>query len=298
MSAPLPGYFQKLAHLLNEHSGLLLAEEKSYLAETRLKPVAQKWGYSGIEALVRALGQDGEAALFDEVIDAMTTNESYFFRDAAPFRGFREQVVPTLLERRAGTKRLHIWSAACSSGQEPYSLAMLLAEMGERLKGWSVRILATDISQEMLDRARRGVFTQFEARRGVPQAMLRKYFEQSGDHWRVVDEIRRMVEFRHFNLLRHPSPLGRFDVVFCRNVLIYFDRPKRTAALEGIADVLAPDGYLALGGAETVLGLSDRFRVTPNLPGYYRPAPQDGASPAGSLTRSATQLNLAAGGRF
>jgi len=204
-----------------------------------------------------------------DIVEAMTTNESFFFRDIKPFDQFKTFVLPQLLRVRAATRSLRIWSAACSSGQEPYSLAMILTEMRAQLAGWRIEIVATDLSTEILDKAQAGLYTQFEVQRGLPIQLLVKYFKQSGDRWQIDEAIRKMVQFRTFNLLDDMGPLGRFDVVFCRNVLIYFDQPTKSAVLGRVARQLAPDGYLYLGGAETVLGITDRFAPVPDNRGIY-----------------------------
>jgi len=273
--------FSKLAALLHERSGLVLGSDKAYLAESRLAPVARKWGWSDSAALVRDLArQHGKARddrLVAEVVEAMTTNESFFFRDQKPFDQFRDVMLPSLLTARAATKRIRIWSAACSSGQEPYSLAMVIRELGAKLNGWRVEILATDLSNEILQRARDATYTQFEVQRGLPIQLLAKYFEQHGDRWRLKPEIRNMVQFRPHNLLESARALGRFDIIFCRNVLIYFDQGTKRKVLDHLAEVIAEDGYLTLGGSETVLGISDRFRMQKEHRGLYRPAGREGA---------------------
>jgi chemotaxis protein methyltransferase CheR len=208
----------------------------------------------------------------------MTTNESFFFRDQKPFDQFRDLVLPHMLEHRAGVKSFRIWSAACSSGQEPYTLAMLLKENAAKLAGWRIEIIATDLSKEILAKAEAGTYSQFEVQRGLPIALLVKYFKQVGERWQISEEIRKMVKFKSFNLLTSPAALGRFDVVFCRNVLIYFDPPTKGQVLAGIADLMPDDGFLYLGGAETVLGTSDRFQLMPGQRGVYKLATAAAAS--------------------
>ena len=259
-----------LAKLLKEQSGLVVTSEKAYLLENRLQPVARKWGLDSIDALVAAMRARADHKMIKDVVDAMTTNESLFFRDMKPFDNLRDILLPELMKTRAGSKRIRIWSAACSSGQEPYSIAMLLTELGAKVAGWRFEIVATDLSTEIITRAKQGVYSQFEVQRGLPITMLVKYFAQDGDKWRVSDKIRNMVQYREFNLLDHPRMLGQFDIVFCRNVLIYFDQPTKTKVLSGIADQMAPDGGLYLGGAETVLGITDRFEPIPGQRGVYR----------------------------
>jgi chemotaxis protein methyltransferase CheR len=262
--------FQMIATLLKEQSGLVITPEKAYLVENRLQPVARKWGFGNLDQLLGALRTRPDGKLRKDVVDAMTTNESLFFRDLKPFDLMREVVLPPLLTARASTRRIRIWSAACSSGQEPYSMVMMLQEMQAKLAGWRLEILATDLSAEMVAKAKAGVYSQFEVQRGLPIAMLVKHFKQDGERWQIADSIRNQVTFREFNLLEHPRSLGQFDVVFCRNVLIYFDQPTKTKVLSGIADQLAPDGTLFLGGAETVLGITDRFEPVPGQRGIYR----------------------------
>ena len=261
--------FEIIAQLLKERSGLALNKEKAYLLESRLNPVARKWNFSGFDELAQAIRNTGEEALLVDVTEAMTTNESFFFRDQKPFDQFNEIVLPYLLEARAARRSFRIWSAACSSGQEPYTLAMLLKEHADKLAGWRVEIVATDLSNEILDKAKEGLYSQFEVQRGLPITHLVKYFVQVGDRWQIEDSLRKMIKFQQFNLLDDLSSLGRFDVVFCRNVLIYFDTPTKTKVLNGIAELLPADGFLYLGGAETVLGTTDRFEIMRGQRGIY-----------------------------
>ncbi len=269
--------FELIARLLKERSGLALNKEKAYLLESRLNPVARKWNFSGFDELAQAIRTNNDAALLVDVTEAMTTNESFFFRDQRPFEQFNEIVLPHLLEARAAKHSFRIWSAACSSGQEPYTLAMLLKEHAAKLAGWKVEIVATDLSNEILDKAKQGLYSQFEVQRGLPITLLVKHFVQVGDRWQIDDSLSKMIKFQQFNLLGDFSSLGRFDVVFCRNVLIYFDMPTKTQVLEGIADLLPPDGFLYLGGAETVLGTTDRFQIIQGQRGIYGLVAEDGA---------------------
>jgi chemotaxis protein methyltransferase CheR len=201
----------------------------------------------------------------------MTTNESFFFRDKTPFEHFRDLVIPQLLAARARERRIRIWCAAAAAGQEPYSLAMALKEMGGKIADFRVEILATDISNEILEKAKAGIYSQFEVQRGLPIQLLVKYFAKIGETWQVSHDIRAMVQFRPLNLLRNFSNLGTFDVIFCRNVLIYFDQPTKIDVLGRLAEVTAHDGYLSLGGAETVIGLTDAFKPVPERRGLYAP---------------------------
>lgn len=267
-----PVDFQFLADLLKVRSGLILTGDKGYLVESRLLPIARKRGLATLDGLVGALRRKDEL-LTREVVEAMTTNESFFFRDSTPFDTFKAYVLPRLLASRADSKRLRIWCAAASTGQEPYSLAMLLAEQKAALSGWRVEILGTDISSEVLLRAKAGLYTQFEVQRGLPIQLLVKYFKKEGDQWRIAPEIRSMVQYREYNLLESFAGLGRFDVVYCRNVLIYFDQATKADVLERIAGLMPDDGMMFLGAAETVLGLTSRFRPVKDRRGLYEVAP-------------------------
>ena len=264
--------FALLSRIVYARSGLALKPEKAYLFETRLPPVAQKLGLSDMTALIELLRRGGQAAAEIAVTEAMTTNETFFFRDTKPFEQFRRLALPTLLAARAAKKHLRIWCAAASTGQEPYSLAMILAEERARLAGWRIEILATDISQEMITRAKDALYSQFEVQRGLPVQYLMRYFEKAGERWRVKNEIRAAVQYRTFNLLEDPAQLGSFDIVFCRNVLIYFDVATKRLVLDRIAAVMPSDGHLFLGASETVVGVSERFEPLPPETGLYRPA--------------------------
>jgi len=263
-----PEDFDFIAKLLKDRSGLVITPDKAYLLESRLMPLARARNLKGIEDIIAKMrGRD--EALCREVTEAMTTNESFFFRDAKPFDQFRDTVLPLMSTARAAKKSLRIWSAACSSGQEAYSLAMILKENAAKLAGWRIEIIGTDISQEMLEKAKAGLYSQFEVQRGLPIQYLVKYFKKKDESWQIDPAIRAMVQFREFNLLHDMKLLGQFDVVFCRNVLIYFDQPTKTKVLEAISKQMPDDGMLYLGGAETVLGISDRFKPMPNQRGIY-----------------------------
>lgn len=265
--------FDLLSSLVRSRSGLVLTRDKAYLLESRLLPVARKWAVKSLAELAAMLRSRLDAELVRDVVEAMTTNESFFFRDIKPFDQFRSHVLPQLLRARAASKSIRIWSAACSSGQEPYSLAMILSEQRAQLAAWRIEIVASDLSTEILEKAQAGMYSQFEVQRGLPIQLLLKYFKQQGERWQVDDTIRKMVHFRPFNLLDDMALLGRFDVVFCRNVLIYFDQPTKSSVLGRIARQMAPDGYLYLGGAETVLGISDKLQPVPDNRGMYCLAP-------------------------
>jgi chemotaxis protein methyltransferase CheR len=264
-----PFEYDYLRKLLKERSGLVLSVDKEYLVESRLLPVARKAGATGLSQLVQLLKQPKAERLIVEVVQAMMTNESFFFRDKVPFEHFRETIIPALLAARSEQRRIRIWCAAASSGQEPYSLAMALKEMQDAIAGWRIEILATDLSTEVLEKAKAGIYSQFEVQRGLPIQLLIKYFTQIGEAWQIAPDIRAMVRYRQFNLLSDFSHLGPFDVVFCRNVLIYFDQQTKVGVLDRIARIIERDGYLALGAAETVVGLTDRFRPVPDRRGLY-----------------------------
>jgi chemotaxis protein methyltransferase CheR len=256
-----------LADFLRRRSGLSITSEKAYLIESRLKPVASRQGFRTAAELVRRL-RTADEALSRAVTEAMTTNETSFFRDKVPFDQFRDVMLPALLTARHEKARLRIWSSAASSGQEPYSLAMIV-EGAAQLAGWTIEIVASDINSEMIDRAKEGLYSQFEVLRGLPIQMLARHFHQEGGEWRLSGSIRRRVQFEVFNLMDSFAALGPFDVIFCRNVLIYFDQPTKHDVLGRLADALAPDGYLVLGTAETVLGSGKGLEPLVNARGIY-----------------------------
>jgi chemotaxis protein methyltransferase CheR len=262
--------YEFLRKLLRERSGLDLSPDKQYLVESRLIPLARRVGLSGIAELVAKI-KGGSEALTAEVVEAMTTNETFFFRDKIPFDHLRQTILPALLQARANRRSLRIWCAASSTGQEPYSIAMCLKEFGAALAGWRIEILATDLSQGVLEKSKGGIFSQFEVQRGLPIQMLVKYFTQVGELWQLNADIRAMVQHRQLNLLQDFSHLGTFDVVFCRNVLIYFDQETKTGIFDRLAKTLEPDGVLALGAAESVIGISDAFKPDPDRRGLYLP---------------------------
>jgi chemotaxis protein methyltransferase CheR len=270
MSAALSAAaFATLAELLKSRSGLVIGPDKTYLLETRLAPILKREKLRDLNELVEKLRGRGCEAVARDVVEAMTTNESFFFRDGKPFEHFRAQALPRMLAARAPGTPLRIWSAAASSGQEGYSVAMILTESRAAIGERRVEIIGTDIARDQLARARDGVYTQFEVQRGLPVQMLMRYFKREEVGWRISDSLRAMVQWREWNLLGDLRSLGRFDIVFCRNVLIYFDQATKTRALEAIAGQMAPDGMLYLGGAETVLGLTTRFAPLPSERGVY-----------------------------
>jgi chemotaxis protein methyltransferase CheR len=264
-----PMDYEFLRKLLKERSGLDLSSDKQYLVESRLTPLARRVGLSDIAELIAKI-KSGSEALTLEVVEAMTTNETFFFRDKIPFDHLRQTVLPELVQARANRRSLRIWCAASSTGQEPYSIAMCIKEFAA-LAGWRVEIVATDLSQGVLEKSRAGIFSQFEVQRGLPIQMLVKYFTQTGELWQLNADVRAMVQHRQLNLLQDFSHLGMFDVIFCRNVLIYFDQDTKINIFDRLARALEPDGVLALGAAESVVGISDAFRSCPERRGLYRP---------------------------
>ena len=273
-----PADYEFLRGLLKERSGLDLAVDKQYLVESRLVPLARRAGLAGIPELVQKM-KSGAEALITDVVEAMTTNETFFFRDRLPFDHLTDTILPALLSARASRRSLRIWSAACSTGQEPYSIAMCLRERAAQLAGWRIEIVATDLSQEVLEKSKAGVYSQFEVQRGLPIQLLVKYFTQNGDLWQINSDIRAMVAYRQLNLLQDFSHLGKFDVIFCRNVLIYFDQQTKLSMFERLAKMMEPDGMLMLGAAETVVGMTDAFKPHPDRRGLYQPNLARGARP-------------------
>lgn len=272
--------FDYLRDYLKSRSGLALGPEKRYLIESRLVPVCRRFNLPGLPELASALKFARDATMERAVVEAMTTNETFFFRDRMPFDLFRDVLLPRALEARSATRRLRIWCAAASTGQEPYSLAMLLQDAASKLAGWSVEIVGTDISTEVLDRARSGLYSHFEVQRGLPVQLLVKYFTQVGEQWKISPSIISAVDYRPLNLLHAFDHLGQFDIVFCRNVLIYFDAPAKADVLRRIAKQLAPDGSVLLGAAETVIGLTDALAPDGQHRGLYKRGQPAASAPA------------------
>jgi len=266
-----PPDYEYLRKLLKDNSGLDLSADKQYLIESRLLPLSRKSGLAGISELVQKM-KSGSASLITQVVEAMTTNETFFFRDKVPFDHFRDSIMPEMLKARAARRSIRVWCAAGSTGQEPYSLAMCLKEMSAATAGWRIEILATDISQEVLEKSKAGIYSQFEVQRGLPIQMLVRYFKQNGELWQINADIRAMVQHRQLNLLHDFSQLGVFDAIFCRNVLIYFDQETKINIFNRLARTMEPDGFLVLGAAETVVGLTDVFKPFPDKRGLYRPS--------------------------
>jgi chemotaxis protein methyltransferase CheR len=269
--------FDTYATLLKSRSGLVIGTDKLYLLETRLAPILKREKLRDLASLADRLRMPSNDALVRQVVEAMTTNESFFFRDDKPFQHFRSQALPRLIASRPAGSPLRVWSAASSSGQEAYSIAMIVSECRQSIANRRIEIIGTDLARDQVGRARDGLYTQFEVQRGLPVQMLMRYFRKEEAGWRISDAIRAMVQFREWNLLADLRPLGQFDVVFCRNVLIYFDQPTKTQVLDAVAQQMPGDGMLYLGGAETVLGITSRFAPLATERGVYGLA----ASPAG-----------------
>jgi len=253
------GDFQTVRCLVKQHAALVLEPGKAYLVESRLLPLAQREDFESVEALVACVRATPFGPLHEKVVDAMTSNETSFFRDLHPFEALRTAILPELIRRRDGVRKLQLWCGASSSGQEPYTIAMVLREHFPQLRGWTVALLATDLSEEMLARARKGRFSQLEVNRGLPAPLLVKYFTRQGAEWQIKDELREMVEFRALNLVKPWPSLPPLDVVFLRNVITYFDLETRRQVLGHIRRQLQPDGSLFLGAAETTLNTDDAF---------------------------------------
>lgn len=244
--------FARLRREFSARSGIALDADQEYLVKSRLAPLMREHGIAGLAEFASRFERGEDAALVREAIDAMTTNETSFFRDRAPFDAFRGRALPDMLAARASEKRLRIWCAACSTGQEAYSLAMTLDQHAHVLRGWSVDILATDLSSSAIEAARKGAYTQFEAQRGLATHNLLRYFHRDDETWRVNEHLRARVKFRQFNLLDDFNEFGAFDMVFCRNVLMYFEPQIKRDVLSRLGGALRPDGYLFLGAGEGV----------------------------------------------
>ncbi len=255
--------FEYVSQLVKTEAAIVLGKGKEYLVQSRLEPVAKTLGMSDIAALVKCLRSNNDAALRRAVVESLTTHETSFFRDITPFDILRTNVIPELIRTQGTTKQLTIWCGASSSGQEPYSLCILLRENFPELLGWKLRILATDVSRQILDRARKGLFSQLEVNRGLPIRFLVKYFDKVGQEWQVKPDLVRMLEFSELNLLHEYTRIPPVDLVMLRNVLIYFDVAVKRQILSKIRSVLKPSGYLFLGGAETTIGVDDNFDRAP-----------------------------------
>jgi chemotaxis protein methyltransferase CheR len=255
-----PADFDYIRRFVLQHSAIVLDDTKEYLVTSRLEPLAKREGSNTLDELVRRLKTRAWGELHEQVVEAMTTNETSFFRDGGPFEALRRQILPAIIKRAEATRQLDIWSAASSSGQEAFSIGMLIDHHFPALSSWRVQILGTDLAQSMVQRAREGVFKQLEVNRGLPAPMLVKYFERHGLDWRVKDVVRRRTAFRQMSLTESWTSIPPMDVVFLRNVLIYFDVSTKRQILERVRKVLRPDGVLFLGSGETTLSLDDQFQ--------------------------------------
>jgi chemotaxis protein methyltransferase CheR len=260
--------FDSLCAYLRKTSGLVLGSDKRYLVESRVTPVMKRAGMTELGDLVRALEAGRMPGLAEEVVQAMTINETYFFRDRFPFDTLRQKILPRLIVSRAQQKKIRIWSAASSTGQEAYSIAMIIEESSPALSSWQVEIIGTDLSQNALNTARKALYSQFEVQRGLTPEQIQRYFTPVGHMWQLKDSVRSRVEFRHYNLLDNYAPLGRFDLIFCRNVLIYFDADRKSDVLNRMSQILAPDGLLAIGASESIIGLNTRLRPHSEYRGF------------------------------
>jgi chemotaxis protein methyltransferase CheR len=261
--------FEFIAQLLRKRAGIVLTGDKVYLLESRLAPLARKEGLPSIDDLIHVVRSRREERLIAQVVDVMTTNETFFFRDKTPFEHLKEAIFPALGAARRGG-RIRIWCAGCSTGQEAYSIAMMLDQHPELTAGVPVEIIGTDISDRSLERAKQGLFSQFEVQRGLPIQMLMHYFTQQDDHWRISERIRQNVSFRKHNLIDANYALGKFDVVFLRNVLVYFDGPTKSEVLDRVAQQMNAGGFLLLGAAESAVGLSTAWEATQDRRGLYK----------------------------
>ena len=262
--------FALLQRFLRETSGLALEDDKLYLVEDRLRDLMRDRKIAGLEDLAQRLHGNRRSDLADAVAETLTINETSFFRDRALFAALADVLLPQLLSARREKRRFRIWCAGCSTGQEPYSLAMVLDDMTRQLSGWQVEIVATDLSRSVVEAARAGIYSQFEVQRGLPVSMLLRHFSRHGEGWRISDYLRAKVTFRTQNLLTIPRDFGPFDIVFCRNVLFYFDAATKRHVISGLVDALAPDGFIALGGAERVGQVSADLLVEGDMPFVFR----------------------------
>lgn len=286
---PRPDSMAYLQRLVYRRSGIVLEDGKDYLVESRLSPIARCEGANSIDDLVDMLLRDRTGELAQRVVEAMTTNETLFFRDAHPFAALRSHFVPELLKARAAERTLRIWSAAAATGQEPYSIAMTLLEGFPQLASWTVNILATDLNEAVLERARRARYRALEVSRGLPATYLAKYFTQKDGDWELSTNVRDMVTFRQLNLIEPWFDFAACDLVFIRNVLIYFDTNTKTSILRRVQQVLRTDGFLVLGGAETPTNLDDAYvslRIGAGVYYQLKPTPAAESGPGVTVTAS------------
>jgi len=255
--------FKFIQDFARDTAAIVLEAGKEYLVETRLSPIAKQAGFPTLDAFINQLRFDRKGTLFHEqVIDAITTNETSFFRDFHPFEALRQQILPRLIEQRAGMRKLNIWSAASSTGQEPYTIAMIIREYFPQLRDWNIQILGTDLSPTVLAQARQGIYSQLEVNRGLPAPLLIKYFTKADTKWALRDDVKKLVEFRQMNLIKPWPIMPMFDVVFIRNVMIYFDVESKKTILKRVRQCLQPQGFLFLGTAETTINLDPELAPT------------------------------------
>ncbi len=276
-----------LSALLEKHTGQTLLANRHWRIDMALKPVMRQYSIPDLETLIALIEIDADPKLTIACVEAMVNNETCFFRDQANFALLTGPVLDTIREHRMATKRLRIWSAACSTGQEPYSLAIAIAENPEKWRGWTIQIMATDVSTSALAQAKAGRYSQFEIQRGLPVMQMLRYFEQQGEEWIAKDNLRKMVTFADHNMIQSARHFGKFDVVLCRNMLMYLGDDKRSQVFDGIAPLMADDGILMLGAAETVIGQTQRFRASKEFRGFYEPTIDAKSADYSSLRRSA-----------
>ena len=276
-----PATYTALAEWLYARLGLSLGHDKAYLVESRVAPVLRRHGVASIDMLVAILRRGLPEDMAREICGAMTANESAFFRDVRPYAHFGRAALPALLRARQGTRSLRIWNAAASGGQEAYSIAMLLREAHPALEGWSVEIVATDIGEDALRRAREGIYSHFEIQRGLPARLLIRHFTRQQDRWQASEPLRGMIRFGAFSLMHDPRPLGVFDAVFCRYALVQFERSAREGISARLARIVAPDGFLYLGEGE--VAPPALFAPVPGEKGIFVHAPERPAAVIPSL---------------
>jgi chemotaxis protein methyltransferase CheR len=279
--APSSHAYSMLSNLLEKHTGQILLANRHWRVEMALKPVMRRNSIPDINTLVSLLVSDADEALMRECVEAMINNETCFFRDQANFALLTGPLLDSIRQQRSAHKRIRIWSSACSTGQEAYSIAMTMLENQEKWRGWTVQIVATDVSNGALAQAKSGRYSQFEIQRGLPVMLMLKYFRQDGEEWVASDDLRRKVNFSVHNMLEAPTKLGKFDLILCRNMLMYLCENKRKQVLDQLSDAIVPDGMLVLGAAETVIGQTEKFRSSPEFRGFYE-----------TTTRSATAALL------
>ncbi|MFC3909606.1 CheR family methyltransferase [Legionella dresdenensis] len=250
--------FDYIKLFIKNHAAIVLEKGKEYLVQARLTPIAKEYGMTSVDALIQELKNKPTELLKQKIVDAMTTNETLFFRDSHPFELLKNVVIPKLVESKMKEKKLVIWCAAASSGQEPYTIAIILKELEPLLQGWTIKFVASDIAENMLTRAKEGIYSQLEVNRGMPLPYLLKYFEKEGNAWRIRKELRDMIEYKKVNIVKE-WPLSQVDIVFMRNILIYFDLETKKEIFKRLSTIMTRDSYLFLGGSETLLGLNCDF---------------------------------------